>query len=829
AQLTLLTYDDLHRRVLQWADRAWKWLWPRLQFMALPALHHARGATGGHVLWLVRRVERLVGPVQLLVALAPVAGADSTLPRLLGHSMRLIAAGSGPTTSTLVALWHTGADRQATLRQIVAGLSRHQLALTVLGRDHSETAALEASFQAEVAVGSGPEVARIALVAGVPAFEDDRQRLLRAGYRLILLLAGDTPYERLLLAQPELLGQTLPAWPLPRANRLINVAELMCVASERPISATEVEDWQVADHVRKLTEQGQLQPLATDGEWQPAAVVSDPYERIDPHAVRGQAIGVVDASGDACGHVTPGVAERWGLVGAVWSPGRVVESSGKVEVILAATGEDHATWPVEVVRVVVRDELAKRSLQWKQHRLELRRITVHANARVRGLIELWPGQQPREVPVARTVERQWEAVALALPAEIPEGHLAAGWALLATLPVVVNSSPGALLPWYDRAQAQLLLIEVDPGGVGLVEALYTQMERWLELAQQLAQACATYSLYAPFAAPELQWLQALKLPAVRPVAAREQVPVKEMVARTAAATVEHKPQGEVATPLPQRAPEVPQEARRRGPVVRTYSMPASAVPSVALAVPQVPPELENERSDVIMSSPVAQTELPMEVDAPLAVAEPKPRVEQVDDIAWGLDAPAGPEAVEDIAWEVDVPPPLAFPTIQRAPVASREPMRRSTPPRYPPSRPVALPPRQVPPANNGVPTRNEVRRDIAPDRPPVEERAGDVGGMIARLRQLRTTRDSGAEGSDTPARGTRLPDEPVEPRFKRGDRVQCVPYGEGRVVESVVIGGREQLRIDFGEDGIIEVDPVISLVRQVKQAQIATSEEELSD
>ena len=72
-----------------------------------------------------------------------------------------------------------------------------------------------------------------------------------AGYRLLLLLAGDTPHERLLLAQPELLGQTLPAWPLPRGNPLINVAEL-CVwpVSDRS-AAAEVEDWQVGDQVQK--------------------------------------------------------------------------------------------------------------------------------------------------------------------------------------------------------------------------------------------------------------------------------------------------------------------------------------------------------------------------------------------------------------------------------------------------------------------------------------------------------------------------------------------------------------------------------------------------
>ena len=105
--------------------------------MALPALASCQPApTGGHVLWLVRRVERLAGPVQLLVALRARSRVQPALCHACSdHSMRLIAASTGSNYVDTGGLLAQCADRQATLRQLARALSRHHLALTVLGRD----------------------------------------------------------------------------------------------------------------------------------------------------------------------------------------------------------------------------------------------------------------------------------------------------------------------------------------------------------------------------------------------------------------------------------------------------------------------------------------------------------------------------------------------------------------------------------------------------------------------------------------------------------------------------------------------------------------------
>lgn len=63
-----------------------------------------------------------------------------------------------------------------------------------------------------------------------------------------------------------------------------------------------------------------------------------------------------------------------------------------------------------------------------------------------------------------------------------------------------------------------------------------------------------------------------------------------------------------------------------------------------------------------------------------------------------------------------------------------------------------------------------------------------------------------------------------ELRFHIGERVQCLPYGIGVVRASKLMDGREIVTIDFPDYGEIEVDPTVSLVRQLTQAPQASDE-----
>ncbi len=86
--------------------------------------------------------------------------------------------------------------------------------------------------------------------------------------------------------------------------------------------------------------------------------------------------------------------------------------------------------------------------------------------------------------------------------------------------------------------------------------------------------------------------------------------------------------------------------------------------------------------------------------------------------------------------------------------------------------------------------------------------------MIARMRRLRQERE--AAQRQTPPRSEQPAQaEPVELRFHIGERVQCLPYGIGIVRASRIVGGREQVMIDFPDYGEIEVDPALNLIRQL--------------
>ncbi len=61
------------------------------------------------------------------------------------------------------------------------------------------------------------------------------------------------------------------------------------------------------------------------------------------------------------------------------------------------------------------------------------------------------------------------------------------------------------------------------------------------------------------------------------------------------------------------------------------------------------------------------------------------------------------------------------------------------------------------------------------------------------------------------------PDD-VEPRFAAGDRIFCLPYGDGVVRDSRIEGGRELLTVSFPNHGDLMIDPAVSLVRKLEDA-----------
>ncbi|HEX5688673.1 MAG TPA: hypothetical protein VFX76_01650, partial [Roseiflexaceae bacterium] len=102
--------------------------------------------------------------------------------------------------------------------------------------------------------------------------------------------------------------------------------------------------------------------------------------------------------------------------------------------------------------------------------------------------------------------------------------------------------------------------------------------------------------------------------------------------------------------------------------------------------------------------------------------------------------------------------------------------------------------------------------------PPPDDAPPDADALLARLRRQRAQREA-QQGTQRRAPQSRN-EEPaeVEQRFAAGDRIFCLPYGDGEVKESRVEDGREILTVNFANHGDLQINPAVNFVRKVEQA-----------
>jgi hypothetical protein len=106
---------------------------------------------------------------------------------------------------------------------------------------------------------------------------------------------------------------------------------------------------------------------------------------------------------------------------------------------------------------------------------------------------------------------------------------------------------------------------------------------------------------------------------------------------------------------------------------------------------------------------------------------------------------------------------------------------------------------------------------------PDQEAPPDPNALIERLRRQRQQRE--AEQSAASAKGAsrsqphNIDDSQVERRFVAGEKIFCLPYGDGVVRESRVEGGRELLTVHFASHGDLTIDPMVNLVRKLENAE----------
>lgn len=344
SRLVVATLDDLHQHLLPYGARAWQWFWTHLELLVMTDLHRLDAGSFQHLAWLARRAERLSpSEMRLFAGFSPCVEPGQILKSVFGRDFRVIDAepARGP---ALVAIWHC-ADRRAAVTQLAGALLDRRLAITVLGRDASETQRLSATLAdiPGLVVGLDTKDARIAIVYGVPRHGAERAALVRSGYRLIIFVAGDEPHEMLLAAQPELALDGVVSVPNAAEDAGVVNQHLQWAADELPLTMSEVARWRVAPVVEHLIARCLLRPMP-DGRLQPgvagAELPRSPLENVgdDPQ------VEISDPPSDLTAPVLPvtpsALPDRELIEDVPWAP-----TVASAEVSLPA---DDVVWTVGV-------------------------------------------------------------------------------------------------------------------------------------------------------------------------------------------------------------------------------------------------------------------------------------------------------------------------------------------------------------------------------------------------------------------------------------------------------------------------------------------------
>ena len=154
-------------------------------------------------------------------------------------------------------------------------------------------------------------------------------------------------------------------------------------------------------------------------------------------------------------------------------------------------------------------------------------------------------------------------------------------------------------------------------------------------------------------------------------------------------------------------------------------------------------------------------------------------------------------------------------TSAEAPLRPSPPVERAEPVRHTPP---AEPPLPAAPLRRGEPALSPRQEPLPPrSEPPAaaDEPIPDPTALIERLRRQREQRERAQASPNRAAAALQTGAAGIEPRFAAGDRIFCLPYGDGVVQLSRIEADRELLVVTFPQHGELTIDPAVSLVRKL--------------
>jgi ATP-dependent helicase YprA (DUF1998 family) len=854
ARVVVVSPDTLHSRLLRHHDRAWSLFWPRLRLAYLPNLHRYTGVAGAHLADLLLRIQRATtahGGGPLLNILATMLACEDPAPALatfLGQTWRVISADDGPYDTTTLAVWRGPAGRLRESAELATTIRKHGFHVHI-SCSAAESALLAPAIGDVAGVTWGPiaPAAHVLIAAGYPGSLSAVRRMLRSGHQAVIVVLGDLPHEQALARQTAtLLSGPASSWPAPAPNAYAAAQHVLCAASELPLTEAETTAWGAQDIVARLVQQGQLVDLPDpEVAWKPTPAAGEPYAEFSLLAASGSAIIARGEQGQTLGTLDPTGFERWTFLNAALPPGtggfRVVrrdEDAGSVTLRLESNGR--RTYPLRRCEVAVREERETRTLVGGR-RIGWGRVVV--DEQIYGYREATAGAAPADMALQPPLTARWAAPACWFEVTIGDGGRAGsatqvlgqfvGWSLAAALPLRALASFTDVVPCYDHSARRLYLVDAQPGGNGLSAWVYARAEELLPLAYDIALACRNDPLLEPLSRADMDWLLALLGRAAdhRPPTTNQ--PALADGSSMSAPTADHR---RPAAPMPAAATTPADQGQKRKAETLKLDQPRApdSAAAPAPAAPASTPTNDRRPPAEAASPPRAgdgrQKGQPDRPTPPSSDREREQRPKPADDRLYGRPQVAGGKR--------DQPAPKREPDVDRLyrkPAAADErrdpapPAPRSTTPANPRQRELPLgehrsaPPQR--PARNSPPQaeRANQRPQTGPAAPrgsgaapEPEETPPDPAALIARLRRQRQQR----EGPAQPQRRSPPPDQTgdIEQRFKAGDRIFCLPYGDGTVRDSRIEDGRELLTVDFANHGDLTIDPAVNFVRLQENA-----------
>jgi len=791
-RLLIVTYDALHRRILGHHDRAWRGLWQSLTICGIVDMHLVAGIGMYHLAALLKRVQRVVqhnrasAHVQYMATLVPVTDLDATLEDLAIGTWRIVQANDYAHEPSVVEVWYRPDDYLHVAQSLAQSLSEQGYAAHLWVRDTLQPLIEPIDVNSNITSASRLWHAQVLIMVGVA---DDRWRIaeaMQSGYTAVVVILGSHPIDQWYAANPaQLLDPTPPMWPSATLNAYVLTQHLRAAACEIPLTDGEIRQWYAGELRDRLVERGQLMVLP-DQRWSIAGD-DNPYD--DFHMLSAIGLPVLMQIGEMTIDTPfdPTGFERWLSKGSAvppWYGGlRVVQRHDDDAIVtLQHDVPQRRTMPLRTSTVSIRDS---------KETSMLARGIVATYGRVLVTESVVGVREVRDETVkdhlfANALESRWSAHAwwIDIPTYVNTDAQTIGWSVVLALPVLSMFTTAAAVPCADVQFGRLYVIDAQPGGNGASEWMFRHIDVLLQTALRIARVLQHDTLYAQSATNDVAWLELVAPPPPRQTAAQ---------------------------PIVAPVPAVSQ------PDLDDGAKDADTTAAYPVVIPGLVPAVEH---DITTAQPVIPT-------APAAPADRRnwqQRTRRDRPLIPEVPTPVVPRQVPANRSANPVPKPTTPPATPAPGVSRSAASRPATPARQqePPS---------TPPTSNPPPRAASLRgsRDVAPPQPAPQESAEsgvpNVNRIMANLRKQIQQKLPNVATPTSPASTSRPRDEIH--RFYPGQRIFCLPYGDGEVVDSFFVDGREYIRVDFPNYGELKIDPSLSLVKVVSDADTSDSKSDI--